>query len=109
MLPCFALPLLANKERARFRAFSFLFILVVSFLWGGVKIENMDPDSLLKSGKQQQNSDHLLDAEHVLPAFRLRCAVSVDNEMDRFLLDYGHNFLPYIGLLSWFLFLLCEN
>jgi hypothetical protein len=36
----------------------------------------------------------------------LRRPICVNNEVDRFLLDYGFNFLFYIGSFLWLLFLI---
>lgn len=66
----------------------------------------MDPDSILNSEKSTKNSNNLLNVKHVLPTSRIRCFVFVDNELDRFLLDYGYNFLPVFSVISWALFLL---
>ena len=74
--------------KARFRAFSFLFILVEDKRGRNVKTYNMDPDSLRRGEAQQKNSDDMLDAEHVFPAFRVRRPIHAYNEVDGFLL--GH-------------------
>ena len=34
----------------------------------------------------------------------VRCPISSDNDLDRVILDYGCNFLWYIGLAIWTLF-----
>ena len=34
----------------------------------------------------------------------VRCPFSNDNEMDRFLLDYGRNFLPYFGSVFYIIY-----
>ena len=66
----------------------------------------MDPDSLPQGETQQQISDPVLDAKHVFPALGVRRPLYAHNEVDGFLLDYGCNLLPYIGLFSWIAFLL---
>lgn len=38
------------------------------------------------------------------PTIRVRWPICNDNELNRFLLDYGCNFLPYIGILSYIIF-----
>ena len=78
---------------------------MVDFLVEGEKILNMDPDSKNKSEKLEQNSNNLFNAGHVFSASGLRCFVFANNEIDRFLLDYGCNFLPIVSLFSWILFL----
>lgn len=71
----------------------------------------MDPDSLRQSQseQQQQNSNNMSNVFDVFPTTRIRCSIFTYNEFDRFLLDYGCNFLPYISLFSWFIFLLLQN
>jgi hypothetical protein len=66
----------------------------------------MDPDSITNSEKSKQNSNGVLNAGHVFPPTGIRCSVFVNNEFDRFLLDYGFNFLPIVSFFSWVLFLL---
>ena len=66
----------------------------------------MDPDSKNYSEQIKKNSDYMLNVKHVFPASGIRCSIFIDNEINRFLLDYGYNFLPYFGLFSWLLFLL---
>jgi hypothetical protein len=78
---------------------------VVDFLCEGEKILNMDPDSKNKSEKFEQDSNNLFNAGYVFPTSGLRCFVLANNEIDRFLLDYGFNFLPFVSLFSWILFL----
>lgn len=73
----------------------------------------MDGDSRYESCEKKddipepgENSDSQSHAGNLFSAFWLRRPVCVNNEMDRFLLDYGCNFLFYLGLLFWSLFLL---
>ena len=56
--------------------------------------------------KQKKNSNAMFSALHVLQPFRVRCSIQDDNGIDRFLLDYGFNFLPYIAIISWVIFFL---
>lgn len=72
----------------------------------------MDPDS--KRIQQQlndleiqifkQRNYGLSDASTVLQPFWLRCLVQNSTRFDRFLLDYGFNFLWRCGIFSWILF-----
>lgn len=59
----------------------------------------------MDSDKQTKNSNAKLSAVHVLQSFWVRCSVQNNNGVDRFLLDYGYHFLPYIGVISWVIFL----
>ena len=38
----------------------------------------------------------------------LRRFIQGSNELDRFLLDYGFNFLPGVSIFFWFIFLLAK-
>lgn len=71
----------------------------------------MDPDVnkqlneiRIKILKQSFNS--LPNAGDVFQSTWLRRAFQTSNGLDRILLDYGLNFLPSVGILSWCLFLL---
>lgn len=44
------------------------------------------------------------DAGNVFQSAWIRRVVQADNGLDRFLLDYGFNFLWRCGLFSWFIF-----
>jgi hypothetical protein len=66
----------------------------------------MDPDSITNSEKSKQNSNDMPNARHVFPSTGIRCSFFAYNEIDRFLLDYGFNFLPIVSFFSWILFLL---
>lgn len=56
--------------------------------------------------KQRKNSNTLSSALHVLQPFRVRCSFQDGDGINRFLLDYGFNFLPYISIISWVIFLI---
>lgn len=65
----------------------------------------MDPDSCINSEKQEQNSDNMPNAGHLFSSIGVRCTIFTNNELDKFLLDYGFNFLPVVSIVSWILFL----
>ncbi len=44
----------------------------------------------------------------VLQSAWFRRLVQSSDELDRFLLDYGFNFLPGVSILFWFIFLLTK-
>jgi hypothetical protein len=58
--------------------------------------------------KQKQTSDSKPNVMHVLQPIRVRHTFQSYNGIDRFLLDYGYNFLPYITVISWIIFLLVK-
>jgi len=69
-----------------------------------IYIKMDDPSSTQKteSDKQQEDSPDFLQGDFlnvsdVFSAIRIRRNFSSNNEMDKFLLDYGFNFLPYFG------------
>ncbi len=68
----------------------------------------MDSDSIksTKTGDQQEkNSDPLPFWRYIFPSSRIRHSISFNNEMDRFLLDYGLHFLCPVCIIIWLLFL----
>jgi len=56
--------------------------------------------------KQKKTSNDSVDTMHVLQSDGVRCVIQNCNGVDRFLLDYGLNILPYITIISWGLSLL---
>jgi hypothetical protein len=64
-------------------------------------------------GTYQENTDsskeepgeHLPHDRNVFQPLWVRCAFRVDDGVDRFLLDYGLNFLLPIGIILWTLLL----
>jgi len=67
----------------------------------------MDGDSgnLERHFSQKTTNNHVNGRNIFLPIW-LRPFVQINNELDRFLLDYGFNILPYIGIIIYMLFLL---
>ena len=63
----------------------------------------MDPDS--DANKTINNTErNIPDVSNVLLAIWLRCNFCDHNEIYKFVLDYGCNFLPYIGVIFYILF-----
>jgi hypothetical protein len=56
--------------------------------------------------QQRKTDDSYFNAGNIFFAFWIRRPFRANNEIDRFLLDYGFNFLLYFGILLWVLFLL---
>jgi hypothetical protein len=54
--------------------------------------------------KQEKTKDDLFIFRYIFLPFRVRCTVQNNNGIDAFLLDYGFNFLPIVGIISWVLF-----
>ena len=63
----------------------------------------MEPD---EPDKQKTNSNDSVGTVHVLQSSRIRCTIQRCDGIDRFLLDYGLNILPYLTVISWFIFIL---
>lgn len=59
-----------------------------------------------KQIQQKEIADRQPNVGYVFSTFWLRRTFRIDNEVDRFLLDYGFNFLLYFGIFLWCLFLL---
>lgn len=53
---------------------------------------------------EKQDSDSLSHISNFFQSFRIRRSFRTDNEMDRFLLDYGFNFLPSFSAVLWIIF-----
>jgi hypothetical protein len=74
----------------------------------------MDPDSKhvqkqlndLEISIFKQRSYSVSNVSNVFQPSGVRCIIQNDNGLDRFLLDYGFNFLPISGIISWFIFLI---
>ena len=69
----------------------------------------MDGESYRKSEKKGLNRDSRTDVGDILQPFGVRCSIRVCNEIDRFLLDYGFNFLPYISFVIYIILFLKET
>lgn len=69
----------------------------------------MDPDSCeanSKNNKKHESVHTAIDDSDILQPAWVRCAFRPCDKVDRFLLDYGLNFLLPIGIILWTLFLL---
>lgn len=60
----------------------------------------------LETTFQGSNVDYNANASYVFLPIWLRSIIQINNELDRFLLDYGFNILPYIGIFFYMLLLL---
>lgn len=63
--------------------------------------------------KEQRNSTnvfegHFINVINVFSSFWLRYIVPNNNEVDRFLLNYRSNFLPYFGGVLYFIYFITE-
>ena len=68
----------------------------------------MDSESY-RSEKKSDNGDRCVDAGDIFQPTWVRCPIRVCNEIDRFLLDYGFNFLPYISFIIYIILFLKET
>ena len=69
----------------------------------------MDPDSCetnIKNNKKHKSVHFDIDDSDILQPAWVRCAFRPCDKVDRFLLDYGLNFLLPLGIILWTLFLL---
>jgi len=73
----------------------------------------MDPDGKrlndLEINILKQRGNILLNDSNVLQPLWVRRLIQDGNELDRFLLDYGFNFLWNCGILSWIIFLIQKS
>ena len=66
-----------------------------------------ETDKRVELAHQQRETDNSnFNAGNIFSAIWIRRTFRTSNEVDRFLLDYGFNFLLYFGILLWMLFLL---
>ena len=54
---------------------------------------------------QAKSSDYCLDDSNIPKPTRIRRSIQDDTRLSRFLLDYNWNFLPWVGIILWALFL----
>ena len=59
--------------------------------------DNCNLETEIKTKPEQRSTN----ASDIFQSARLRRSIQVRNGLDRFLLDYGFNFLPYISLLFY--------
>jgi hypothetical protein len=67
----------------------------------------MDGDSKRQINKNAHGNDSA-NAGNVFQPSRVRCSIRLCYEVDKFLLDYGFNFLPYISFIVYGILLLKE-
>ena len=67
----------------------------------------MDGDSKRQNKKSTLGNDSA-DAGDLFQPTGVRCPIRLCNEIDRFLLDYGFNFLPYFSIILYFILLIKE-
>lgn len=58
-----------------------------------------------KRNPEKKGFNNVLNAGDVLQSTWIRCAIQDGDGLDRFLLDYGCNFLLYFSAISWLIFL----
>ena len=69
----------------------------------------MDNDSIrinMEGKLEEKEKQHHFNAGYNFQPAWLRRAIQSSNGLDRFLLDYGYNFLPYIAGVIYIIFLL---
>jgi len=71
----------------------------------------MDGDSKRQSNDLEKNvseqfSNILSNDGNVLQSSRIRHIIQTSTGLDKFLLDYGLNVLPYLCFVSWIIFLI---
>lgn len=67
----------------------------------------MENDSCdLETDIKAKTQRHGTNAGHILQPSWIRCAFQMGYGYDRFLLDYGRNFLPYVSGIIYFILLL---
>ena len=50
----------------------------------------------------------IADVSNVFQSIRVRCTFQINDGFDRFLLDYGRNFLWRFGSVLWFIFIIIK-
>ena len=66
----------------------------------------MEDDDSRKSEEgdlEKKGFNNVFNASNVFQPIWVRCVVQNGDGLDRFLLDYGCNFLWYCGTISWFI------
>lgn len=66
----------------------------------------MDSDKQTNKVKHRNNIPNNVDDSNVLQPVRIRHSFLLNNEINRFILDYHVSFLPGISMLFWYIFLL---
>ena len=67
----------------------------------------MDNDNCnLETKVKTETKQHSADDGDILQPSWVRCAFQMGYGYNRFLLDYGFNFLPYFSIIIWIILLL---
>jgi len=56
--------------------------------------------------KQKKLSNIIFNVRHVFESLRLRCAIEVDDQRDRWLLEWNFRFLPIISVVLYIILIL---
>ena len=59
--------------------------------------------------RERKNQNRSTNGRNVLQPIRVRCDIRNNNEINRFLLDYGYNYVLPGGFIFWFIFLISQN
>lgn len=65
-------------------------------------------DSASKKQKKAIHRNHGADVSNVFQSTRLRRTIQSSVRLDRFLLDYGFNFLPHLSVIIWIIFFITK-
>lgn len=68
-------------------------------------MEDDDSRESKKRNLEKKGFNNMFNVSDVFQSTRIRCAIQDGDGLDRFLLDYGCNFLWYCGVISWVIFL----
>lgn len=70
-------------------------------------MDNCESDKRKETeGEKSKDGDPLPYVGNVFSTIWLRCTIQTNNGLDKFLLDYGYNFLLPVGSFIWIVFLL---
>lgn len=58
--------------------------------------------------KTKKTGNNMFIFKQFFSTFWIRCSFSFNNGFDKILLDYGYNFLPYIGCFFYFLYFITK-
>jgi hypothetical protein len=58
---------------------------------------------------KKEDSDNLPIFRNIFLPIWIRRFIQARNGVDRLLLDYGWNFLPVVGVISWLLFFIIQR
>lgn len=58
--------------------------------------------------RERKNQNRSINVRDVLQPIRVRCDIRNNNEINRFLLDYGYNYVLPGGFIFWIVFLITQ-